>query len=145
MRPQISKATEWKLDAFAKQMLHGVKSDSLPASQKVRLLVEEHEGFMDSMDTTWTQRAGELRNEVGEYYLPGHYDSRNISKPTRLDASLDDYRRMHIDDEIVEDLKEVLAEEKPAQSKIDQSFDNVLGLVLESYNSWAKQVDVGWD
>lgn len=146
MRPQLSKPTEWKLDTFAEQMLHGAESDNLPASQKVRLLVERHREFMDETDSTWIEQAADMRAGAKDSFLPGHYDSTNKSEPNFHKMRRNsEPRRMYIDDEIVEDLKEELEKEKPAQAKLNQSFDNVLGLVLESYNAWASQLGVGWE
>lgn len=144
MRPRISKQTEKKLDIFADKILEGTNADKLPASQKVRLLVKEHDKFTKDFES-WVSKGSELANDsrhAANRYVVGYPDSENYTYSSLPSDS--EYRRMHIDDETVEDLKKVLETERPTQAALDNSFDRTLGLVLEAYNLWAREVGLGW-
>lgn len=139
MRPRISELVEWKLDRYGEVMIDGVDVEKVPVSQKVQALISDHR----SLNEAWTDKAREMRNDSERYYVPGFEEANPFSIPSHLDR--DTYRRARVADEVVADLREVHEELEPRKAALDLSFDDTLNMVLEQYNLYALEMNVGWE
>jgi len=139
MRPRVSEAVEWKLNRFAQVEIDGMDPAKLPVAQKVRVLITHHE----SLSTDWVEEAGEMRNSPKSRYKAGFEGFDQFDMPRGLDR--EDYRRTRVDDDIVEDLREIHGELEPLKAELDLSFDDRLNMVLECYNLYGSEMGVGWE
>lgn len=139
MRPRVSQAAEWKLNRFGEIQIDGMDPAKLPVAQKVRVLIAHQE----SMDSTWRAETKSMRDSTNTHYKPGFKRHNNFTMPPQLDR--ENYRRTRIDDDIVEELREVHNEEEPLKAELDLSFDDRLNMVLECYNLYAAEMGIGWE